>query len=433
MRSIQTQKTIELKQVNTRSPNINSSSPKRNILSKVFTEKDDWVTLCNKIAGFAFFPLAPAAIAGVVCSNLVKDTSKPAASSLVHNIAYLHPFTQLIFPFIELFLSLLSASLCRIQPFSFLLPLGIWNALNELKALKFADQIRDLQEEKKQVHSKKQKKSLDEQINNTQEKINDNNSLLGFFTRVLCINLLFPPTYIVRLANVSGDTPLGKDLATTPLKATTKNRWKLLKSNLSLEWQALNNALKTVFTPSTWRGTVLGKNEKINKIIREKNYGPLPAFGLRLVGGSLKTALCLGIIFSRYIASALFLISLPVLGLRALNEGSKSYTKKDESKANENKVFKFIFDLANKFSVLGMWLNGIVPLMAITPSSVKSAGLASTIATTMFGILSLLSGLSDFFKLDPVMGRSFFYMGKGFSSFSNALSNLYRIVTANKK
>ena len=80
-----------------------------------------------------------------------------------------------------------------------------------------------------------------------------------------------------------------------------------------------------------------------------------------------------------------------------------------------------------------MWLNGIVPLMAITPSSVKSAGLASTIATTMFGILSLLSGLSDFFKLDPVMGRSFFYMGKGFSSFSNALSNLYRIVTANKK
>lgn len=400
-------------------------------------KKENWISLSNKIAGFAFFPIAPAAIAGVICSNIVKDSDKPINSPWVRNVAYLHPFTQLILPFIDLFLSLLSASLCRIQPFTFLLPIGIWNALNEFKALNLADQARDLKEQKEHVNLEKDKKAIEEKIQNIQKQVSNNNSLLGLFARVICLNLLFAPTYIPLMASIAGDTPYGKDLATTPLKTDVKNFKQYCKLVINNFWnyerKAVQRAIKIIFTPSMWRGTLLGKNEKIEKIIKEKKYNFAQAAGLRVVGGSLKTVLCLGIIVARYMSGILFLTSLPTLGLSVLNEGSKCYKKEDEDKAKKHPIAKFVFDLANKFSVLGMWLNGIVPMLATTPSNIKSSGFYSTISITMFGFLSLCAGISDFLKLDPVIGRTFFYLSKGFACLGSALSNLYRSLGLNNK
>jgi hypothetical protein len=397
----------------------------------------DWVEGINKSATLASFILAPITIAGVISSASLKDPSTSDASDkqgfkkfLKNLTAYLYPFSFTASFFLYTLQALLSASPSRIITYLALLPFGLWNCSNEYKALNISDKIKKILEQLKYLNDPTQKAKLKSEAAELYRELSKINSMLGFFAKIICISFLLTPTYIQLMADVSADTPLGKKMPTKPFRKgiDLNGYFKLMRSNwFDCEWPALKNGVKTAFTPSLWRGTIFGKNQKVENLIKDKGFKGISAVATRTVSGSLKTILSVWIPIFRLVSGSLMLIPLAQLGLGAFNKNSKLYSPDDQKKAKEHPTAQNIFELGNNINSAGLWLAGVVPLLAMSPSNILNSGFPSTFSRTFSGFLYIGSGLTDKLNMPPVLGRSLFYIGGAFMYLAGGLQNLHRM------
>ena len=317
---------------------------------------------------------------------------------------------------------IIAASPIRIATYLLVVPSMLFAlAPAEFKSMSLANEIGFLKD-----HNLQKEKKAD--LDNLYKQLQDTNGFLSFFTKSPYLSFV-ALTFFSLFADTSRDNPSGKDFSIKPLiygeVKNTKDYANLLIENARKELKSCISSLE-VFNPNKIRGTLLGKNSKVEAEIKAKNYKGFSANLMRVSASSIKSILCYVSPALRIATAGVFAYITKKFGTHIFNKDSNLFTQEDQKKLDADPESKELYEIGRKLYILTSLCAGMTTFFSLSPGYLYTSGKSSALAKMAAGGLLILTALSNYLHLPDIISRTIFYASGPTYLLSHALRTMYR-------
>ncbi len=269
------------------------------------------------------------------------------------------------------------------------------------------------------LNTKLKLSTQDPDNNDLKHKLETSNQLINFFTKAIYVGLLSWYGEFTALPDLSKD--VGKSHQIKPFESQDKlkNFWGRVRENFSQEINATKQAFVSSFNPRNWRGTIFGKNEQVENMLREKGITGVKAVMRRIGSSTLPTAFACISAISRLASGIIFIGALPFVGLKAFTDKKPNPEEKAAQYA-EHPIAKRLFDFANILNSVVLWNSGLMSLtMGFSNAYEGFAGPQASKLQAGARLLSVAAGSNS----GPT-GRLLTFLSTLALTFANGLRNI---------